>query len=205
MSRSTTASGSRTHSREQFVEVALDLFWTKGYAATSMSDIYRRAESSAGNFYNYFAGKEELLLAVLEEWQREVVARVLEPAQASGRGPIEQLGMILDGYRAVLIESDYRRGCPLGRLALELAGTSPAVDEALRRALDVLRSGIARSLTGAVVRADSRAHDDGLPTLVLAIIEGALMQAQAEHSLAPFDAAENQLLGYLRSIHPAAA
>jgi len=46
------------------VAAAARLFGSKGYAATTMQDVARRAGLAVGTVYNYFASKQELLLAL---------------------------------------------------------------------------------------------------------------------------------------------
>ncbi len=55
-------------------EAALELFAGKGYHAATISDIARRAGISKGLMYNYYAGKEELLSAIVRESAEEVCA-----------------------------------------------------------------------------------------------------------------------------------
>lgn len=52
------------------------LFLAKGIAATSLDDITQRAGVSKGLFYLYFASKEDLVLALQEQFSREVAARM---------------------------------------------------------------------------------------------------------------------------------
>ena len=52
--------------KEQIVEAALSLFVHKGFRQTSIQDILDRANVAKGTFYNYFASKNDCLLAILE-------------------------------------------------------------------------------------------------------------------------------------------
>src|SRR2546427_673682 len=53
--------------RDQLVDAAIDLFSTKGYAATSVADIQTACGLTAGSgaLYKHFSSKEELLREVL--------------------------------------------------------------------------------------------------------------------------------------------
>lgn len=51
----------------ELLEAALDLFVERGFAATRLEDVARRAGVSKGTLYLYFSGKEELFKAVVRE------------------------------------------------------------------------------------------------------------------------------------------
>jgi TetR/AcrR family transcriptional regulator, transcriptional repressor for nem operon len=48
----------------------MQLFREKGYGATSVADLLKAADVNSGSLYNFFPGKQELLLAVLDAYQR---------------------------------------------------------------------------------------------------------------------------------------
>ena len=56
--------------QQQLVEAAVWAFARKGYRRASVSDIIARAGVARGTFYLYFDGKEQVFLAVIEEFQR---------------------------------------------------------------------------------------------------------------------------------------
>src|SRR5712692_4240121 len=55
--------------RERLIEAAIALFWEKGYANTSMTDLLAAARANSGSFYHFFDSKEDLLLAMLDRYQ----------------------------------------------------------------------------------------------------------------------------------------
>jgi TetR/AcrR family transcriptional repressor of nem operon len=62
--------------RAELLAAGRALFLVKGIAATSLDDITQRAGVSKGLFYLYFASKEDLVLALQEQFSREVAARM---------------------------------------------------------------------------------------------------------------------------------
>jgi AcrR family transcriptional regulator len=57
----------RAESRARILDAARELFATNGFHATSMDDILRAANMSAGGAYRYFASKDEIIAAIAEE------------------------------------------------------------------------------------------------------------------------------------------
>jgi AcrR family transcriptional regulator len=51
--------------RAEFVEIAEQLFQTKGYEATTIADVINAAGVSKGAFYHHFKAKEDLLEAIV--------------------------------------------------------------------------------------------------------------------------------------------
>jgi AcrR family transcriptional regulator len=79
----TPANTGRDERRETILKVAYAAFLNEGYAATSMSGIAARVGGSKATLYYYFASKEELFLAVIDEKCRDahaVIADVLADA-----------------------------------------------------------------------------------------------------------------------------
>jgi len=58
------------------------LFLAKGIAGTSLDDITQRAGVSKGLFYLYFPSKEDLVLALREQFSRELAERMRAAAEA---------------------------------------------------------------------------------------------------------------------------
>ena len=68
--------------REVIFEHALELFSEKGFAAASMRELARRANTTPSNVYNYFPSKEALLRQVFAKG----TAQIRETLAAGGEG-----------------------------------------------------------------------------------------------------------------------
>jgi TetR/AcrR family transcriptional repressor of nem operon len=54
--------------RERPVFSAIEQFHQNGYARTSLVDVAKAADLSAGNIFYYFKAKDDLARAVIDEW-----------------------------------------------------------------------------------------------------------------------------------------
>jgi AcrR family transcriptional regulator len=57
----------RKSSKEKILKVSLELFAKKGYHATSIAQIARKAKISKGLMYHYFTSKEKLLDEIIQQ------------------------------------------------------------------------------------------------------------------------------------------
>src|SRR5688572_21777085 len=57
----------KTATRQRILEVAEELFRTKGFEATTTRDIAQAAEIATGTLFNYFAAKEAIVTALAAE------------------------------------------------------------------------------------------------------------------------------------------
>jgi AcrR family transcriptional regulator len=57
-----------TNRRRQILDAAAGCFARNGFHRTSMQDIVKESGLSAGLIYRYFPGKEDMILAIVEEW-----------------------------------------------------------------------------------------------------------------------------------------
>lgn len=71
--RTRVAAERRERMRARLVESALAVFAEKGVGASVIQDVIEAAEVSQGTFYNYFRTNDELLQAVAEELNNELV------------------------------------------------------------------------------------------------------------------------------------
>jgi TetR/AcrR family transcriptional regulator, transcriptional repressor for nem operon len=198
-----TRKGEQT--RLRIVEAAAELILSQGVAGTTLDDVRAAAGVSSSQIYHYFAGKQELVRAVVE-LQSDLVIGHHEPLLAEVDG--------LDGlrvWRDFIVEHQRqvscRGGCPLGSLGSELADS---YDDARR---DVA-SGFAR-WEGAIRVALRRMHErgeltagadpEGLATATLAALQGGLLLTQIEKSTRPLEAALDTMISLIAANAPGKA
>ena len=76
--------------RDKILQAALECFSTKGYYASTVDDIVKSCGLSKGAVYNYFKGKEEIFLSLLEQ-RSETILHDLKERLAEISSPLEKL------------------------------------------------------------------------------------------------------------------
>jgi AcrR family transcriptional regulator len=115
--------GRRT--RKRLLDAATVVLSDKGYHATRVDDIVRRARTSHGTFYLYFANKEDLFRALAVQCADEMTALAADLGPVpSGPEGVEELRSWLRRFLA-----SYRRYGPVIRAWME----DQAIDRSLRR------------------------------------------------------------------------
>jgi AcrR family transcriptional regulator len=184
--------------RERLIESALFLFWERGFAGTSMSELLAHSNVNSGSFYHFFESKEALLKAVLEEYLVGLQPQIMEPAYRATSDPIERIFAILAGYRERILSTGYQYGCPLGRLALEIDPENRPAHALIAQNFQGWIGAVRDCLKEARHRLRPDVDLDALGTYVLVTMEGGVMLSRSYSSVEPFDQAVKQLRNYLR-------
>lgn len=190
----------KPETRQRLVEVARDLFLQQGYAATGIAQILQKADAGSGSLYYFFPTKEDLLLAVLDWYLDNLCPEVLDPVFTRVSDPIERIFGILDGYRKMLLATDFAQGCPVGNLSLELCNSHPAARAKIVANFTQWRHAVQHCLDDAAGRLPSDIDRQQLAQFVLTVMEGAVMLARADRSIDSYDAAVTSLRDYFERL-----
>jgi TetR/AcrR family transcriptional repressor of nem operon len=182
-----------SQTRQRLIDSALYLFWERGFAGASMSDLLARAEVNSGSFYHFFDSKEDLLKAVLELYLEALGPQIIEPAYALTPDPIKRIFAILAGYRERIVKTNCQYGCPLGRLALEIDPENRPAHALIARNFQGWIGAVRDCLEEAKDRIAKGTDLDALATYVLAVMEGGVMLSRSYGDVRPFDMAVKQL------------
>jgi len=184
--------------KQRLIEAARYLFWERGYAGTSMTDLLAQAKVNSGSFYHFFESKEALLREVLTGYLEALGPMVVEPAFATTDDPIARVFAILAGYRERILMTEARYGCPLGRLALEIDPENRPAHRLIAENFGGWIGAVRRCLEEAGL--PNGTDLEALATFVLAVMEGGVMLSRSYGSVVPFDRAVGQLREHFRRL-----
>ena len=196
--RRLTARGAKTRSR--IVDAAAELMFTRGVGATSLEDVVAASGVSKSQLYHHFAGKDEVVRAVVALMGERVILR-----ERDSLGRVSTIAG-LRGWRDALVESNALRhgayGCALGSLASEVSDH----DDVARRSLVALFEEWQTLLADALRRMQENgtlppaAPVEQLATGLLGALQGGYVLAQNARDTAPMAASLDMAIAHIESL-----
>lgn len=103
---------------ERVVEKAQQVFWQKGFAATSLDDLLKATEMGSGSFYNTFkGGKRELFSKAIQ--QRREAFMAFKTHLKNSDAPVTEIKKF---FRTIATagEQEHLRGCIIANTVVEM-------------------------------------------------------------------------------------
>ena len=119
----------RSFDREQALEQAMEVFWKKGFEATSVADLTEAMGINPPSLYAAFGDKEQLFLAAVERYQARRGESCPYCEEPTARDAVEKLLIFLADE---LTCSDHPRGCLLQMAEATSGESSPKLKAALQ-------------------------------------------------------------------------
>lgn len=178
--------GRTSDAGKKILDAARTLIELRGYSALGVADICRAAGVPKGSFYYFYASKEVLALAVLDEhWaaQKAAWTAVLD----GDAQPLRRLRRLFEetqaGQQAGQQSCGTVAGCMFGNLTLEMSNQTEAIRARLQQIfeaqVDMVESVVAEALErGEVAVADTREAARS----VVAQLEGQVLFAKLYNS-----------------------
>jgi TetR/AcrR family transcriptional regulator, transcriptional repressor for nem operon len=187
------------HTRDRIIEAARDLFLTQGYNSTGLAQITQHAGVKSGSLYYFFPTKEDLLVAVLDFYRANIYDGLLKFTFERISDPLERVFGILDGYRQMLLMTNFEMGCPIGNLALEVTNSHPGARPLMNTNFDQWIDAIAECFQ-ASGKVPEAVDPKDLAVFTLTTMEGAVMLARSYRDIRPFDQAIVQFRDYIERL-----
>ena len=121
----------REFDESQALEKAMQVFWSKGYEATSLGDLTEAMGLSKSSLYDTFGCKHELFLSALEHYDETVGGRVAAELARPGSAR----AAIRAAFESAVdraVSGVERRGCLIVNCAAEFGASDPAVAARVR-------------------------------------------------------------------------
>lgn len=171
-----------SNKREQIVEAASRLIEMQGYHATGLNQILAESGSPKGSLYYYFPdGKDGLIEEAIAATGRKIVGH-LEEGMAAYASPAEAIPTFLRNMSYYVEASGFSTGGPVTAVALEAASTNERLNKACRTVYRSWQAVIEKKLLECDYEPDRAAR---LATVVISVIEGAIILSRNERNVKP--------------------
>lgn len=139
----------KKYNREQLVESSKVLFWTHGYAGTSLTMLISSLRVSKSTFYEAFKSKDDLFQICLEDYGRSFVRQMIKHLN-SNLPVFDSLESYFSSIAQSSDNSSEPKGCFLVSAANEIGNNHPKISPLIRHLMDITRQTLKNALDLAV-------------------------------------------------------
>jgi AcrR family transcriptional regulator len=185
--------------RQQILEKNFHSIWLNGYQGTRTDKVIEGLGITKGAFYHYFASKQALGYAVVDEIIAPMFVNTWKVLESTEGNPIEQINKVLRGMINNTPAEQVVLGCPLNNLMQEMSPLDDGFRIRFQEIINQLRIFIEDALR--------RGQDNNTVTntidptqvalFVLAGLEGSYSIAKSLQSKDAFKSSVNQIIMFL--------
>ncbi len=115
-------------SEDEAIQKATEVFWKKGYTATSMRDLTEAMQINISSLYNTIGDKRDLFIKCIRHYT-DVRMKAVERRMADFDSPFEALeAFIKDAANIITTEPD---SCMCVKTTFEIAGNDPGIQQVI--------------------------------------------------------------------------
>ncbi len=165
------------------LQKALELFWERGYEATSMADLVEHLGIARASIYTTFGGKHDLYIKALDRYLQTRDPDLVE--MLSQPGPVlPAVRALVELYAHDSAYGDRRWGCMVVNAAVEVVPSDPQAARRVAASWDTLETVLTSALTRARAQGEIPEQKDprALARFLLVLLQGirVLGRAQAD-------------------------
>jgi TetR/AcrR family transcriptional repressor of nem operon len=184
--------------KSKVLQEAITLFNTKGYRATSLSDITTATGLSKGAIYRHFENKEQLEIEAFQSMMHSIFQKLQNriKTQANTR---DKLFCVLELFQGYINEPFFSGGCPLLNVATEVDDTTMVLKDKALQALNVFRSSIETIVINGKTHKEVNAivNEKLVAIVVISSLEGAIMMSKLQDSNTDIEAVVKHLKNWI--------
>ncbi|MFE1074994.1 TetR/AcrR family transcriptional regulator [Streptomyces sp. NPDC058783] len=168
----------REFDTEAAVSRAMELFWTRGYEATSVRDLTQHLGIGQGSLYAAFGDKDGLYRAALEHYRTTLAAAALRSLE-EGADVRAAIRTLLTERIRIALEND-GRGCLAVNAVCERLPQDAATRRTVREMQEASRGVLVEVLRSAMERGEIAArHDpDTVAAFLITFLNGLLVSSK---------------------------
>lgn len=116
--------------RDEILEKAMQLFWEKGYASTSLNDLTMHLGIGKGSFYATFKSKQDLFHAAFDLYRNTRIEKLEQLLNSESKVEVG-LRKFLELNLEEFLQDSLRKGCFVSNACSEMSSDSGALRDKL--------------------------------------------------------------------------
>ena len=174
--------------RDDVLLRATEVFWNRGYGATSVCDLVKATGLKPGSIYAAFGSKKGLFLEVLDHYHSEHL-RVVDQAFAGAASPLAAIETLFRQTANAALKASGSRGCLAVNALLELAQHDEDIARTLQNGNERLRRRLEERLASARANGElgATASPEALSAFLMNNLWGMRVLCKAKPTAAALD------------------
>jgi TetR/AcrR family transcriptional repressor of nem operon len=184
--------------KSKVLQEAITLFNTKGYRATSLSDITNATGLTKGAIYRHFENKEQLEIEAFQNMMHAIFNKLQQKIKAESNTR-DKLFCVLELFQGYITEPFFSGGCPLLNVATEVDDTTMALKDNALQTLTVFRKSIETIVINGKTHKEVNAivNEKLVAIVMISSLEGAIMMSKLQDSNSDIDAVVKHLKNWI--------
>lgn len=185
------AASMKSDVKQEILATGAGIVLEKGFNHTGIQEILKASGVPKGSFYFYFKSKEAYGIELVDFYNRHILKKIHASIDKKGAcSAFEKLKYFFRYAFETLAANDYKGGCPIGNLSLEMADINERFRVKLKDTINQTKQQIADLLILAKEENDLDANADvhALSQFLFSSWEGTLMLMKVMKSTEPEDA-----------------
>ncbi|HEV8620736.1 MAG TPA: TetR/AcrR family transcriptional regulator [Nitrospiraceae bacterium] len=162
------------------IEKAMQVFWHKGYEATSMEDLLEAMDLNRGSLYDTFGDKRQLFLKVIDRYCTTFASSKFSLLDQPGPA-LPTLRRFINGMIEGGLADPQRRGCLIANTVMELSPHENEIAGTLRQALKMVEDTFFNVLARAKQQGELKNDTDprALARFLTTMMQGTIVMIKA--------------------------
>ncbi|HYR60026.1 MAG TPA: TetR/AcrR family transcriptional regulator [Nitrospiraceae bacterium] len=162
------------------IEKAMQVFWHKGYEATSMEDLLSAMDLNRGSLYDTFGDKRQLFLKVIDRYCTTFASSKFSLLDQPGPA-LPTLRQFINGMIEGGLADPQRRGCLIANTVMELSPHENEIAGTLRQALKMVEDTFFNVLARAKQQGELKDDKDprALARFLTTMMQGTIVMIKA--------------------------
>ena len=165
---------------DEAIEKAMQVFWHKGYEATSMEDLLTAMDLNRGSLYDTFGDKRQLFLKVIDRYCHGFVGEKFSLLDQPGPA-LPALRLFIRGMIEGGLADPQRLGCLIANTVMELSPHEKEIAGTLRQVLKMAEDTFFRVLARAKQQGELKKDKDprALARFLTTMMQGTIVMIKA--------------------------